>query len=328
MDVSCGSCGEIFQVDDELAGPSATCPFCGASNDLSTDDLTEIEFKPKISAQELLQEPSQGIPAKWWWLAAFVAVSCSAILAYSMLHSDDWERRHLQELTDADKRADAYYAAGDFRNAGQQYQIILATLNNRTVQSVFLRDLFEHAEQGVQEAQYRLKTATTLPSTAPSPSPTTEPDISDYPQAAVLRFQRRAEALGQFVRSHPILFQDANGNWRRRRFIVWDVDAQIDPESDSSKITLHYTCNSMKTAGHDGREDAQDDPDFLYQEHDQPIHCTTVYEFQSGKWVAGDRQNDLVSSPNDTITSGKRAPAFLSDLSDLYQLEDQAFSSR
>jgi hypothetical protein len=302
LDVRCSSCDQIFQVEDDAAGSGEACPSCGAINDVP-GPVADVELPSLTSAPP--RPAAWGIPSPLWWLLVFAAVACFIATIWSTLHGDEWERRHLQALADADQRAAAFLVAGDFDQAGRQYQFILDTLGTRPLQSVYLRQLLITARQGLHVTQTNRWAAATAPSSQPSIPP------ADASQDAIQHFQRAAEAFGDFVRARPEVFQDERGNWRRRQLLVWSVQVQLQPQSPPTQIVLQYQFNARRTAAHGTPDDALADSEFLYDDRPLPTRCQTTFELRSGRWVAVQRQTDPETSDDTTMR----------------KLEDQAFGA-
>jgi hypothetical protein len=326
LNVVCGRCGQTFEASDEDAETGGVCPFCGAD---AGDDAPEpiVEFSPAPDA-ERHAKPPPGIPSPLWWLAAILIVAAFLAAIVFMLRGDSWEQQHLQQLADSEKKAAAFMLSGDYRQAENEFQSIVEQLNGREIQSIYLRELLDRARQGAGEARHQLALAATRPApiaaaaaTAPS-----APETGGIPQSAIIDFQRRAESFPQFTRAHPFLFQDSHGSWRRRQFLVWDVDAELQTPGDESQIFLKYSCNSRTTAAHDLKEDAQKDGDFLFDEHLQAIQCQSRYEYRAGGWSAIQPDSNLQAQDNTAIRDGTVQPESILDLTDLRQLEAEHFA--
>jgi hypothetical protein len=345
LDVICAGCGESFAVEDESAGGSEVCPNCGVFNDIPAPLDSAIEFEPHPHAPPPPPSPASGAA---WWLVVFAIIGGFGAGLYWMLHSGDWERDHLQQLTDASRRGDAFLIAGQANQAAEQYQIVLETLDDRTIQSVYLRDLQQHAALQQQQAIAMLKAAATRPATtAPSApavasaqsnsaqnnsaqngSAATEADSAETElHKSVTHFQRQTESFADYVHAHPVIFQDSLGNWRRRIYLLWNVEAEFQEDAATPQILLRYAYNSRKTAPHDNAGDAEKDSNYQYDDNIQPTHVQTLFELQSGRWIAIQRSNDLLSSDNASINNGQLKPVQSGQTDDLSQLEDGYFSA-
>jgi hypothetical protein len=340
LDVVCVSCGENFEVEEDSAGAAEACPYCGAVNDIPAG--AEMAMDPAIEFQPKYPEPPPP-PSKFsgalWWLVVFAIVGGFGASLYWMLHSGDWERDHLQSLTDASRHGDALLAAGQPNQAAAQYQFVLDTLDDRDIQSEYLRDLQLHAKLEQQQAFALAKAAATRPATtAPAiasagdagpANPATAPDAQALAlHNSVIQFQRQAEAFADYVRARPVVFQDPLGNWRRRIYLLWNVEAEFQDSAATPQIMLRYTYNSRKTAPHGDPSDANDDSNFQYDDRVEPTHAQTLFEFHAGQWIAIQRQNDLLDSDNPTITGGQLKPQQPGDADSdqLNKLEDGYFS--
>jgi hypothetical protein len=345
LDVTCASCGESFTVDDESAGRSEVCPYCGAFNDIPAPAEPAIEFEPHPH----VPPPPSPVAGTAWWLVVFLIVGGFGAGLYWMLHSGDWERDHLQQLTDASRRGDAFLAAGQPKQAVNQYQLVLDTLDDRDIQSVYLRDLQLHAKLERQQAVALVAAAATRPGmTAPATTAPAAPAIASAGDAAlpatapdggnpdggnldlhkaVTHFQREAESFADYVHARPVIFQDSLGNWRRRIYLLWNVEAEFQEDAATPQIMLRYVYNSRKTAPHADPSDAGEDSNFQYDDNAKPTNSQTLFEWHSGQWIAIQRQNDLLSSDNAAITSGQLKPLESADTDDLRKLEDGFFSA-
>jgi hypothetical protein len=327
LHVVCGRCGQSFEAADDAAETPEVCPYCGAEIDDQSIEPSDaiIEFQPPRPFDPVRdnQRAEKGIPSPLWWLIAAAAVGAFLFVIVNMLSADSWEQQHVQQLADTDRKALLFMYSGNFRGAANDFDSIVADLSDRDIQSIYLRQLLDQARQGGADARHRMALAAANP---PATAPATQPaPISTHD--AIVDFQRAAESFPQFVRSHPILFQDAHGNWRRRQFVVWDADAELQPQSDPPRMNLKYSCNSRTTIAHDVPEEAKTDNDFSFDEHVQPIHCTSEYDFQNNRWVAGERDNDLQAQDNSAISDGTIKPETILDLSDLIHMETRHFTA-
>jgi hypothetical protein len=330
LHVVCGRCGQTFEAADNAAALDEVCPYCGEPIEGESDEAPEpmIEFTPPRPFDPILdnQRPARGIPSLLWWLIAAAAVGGLSYAVVSMLNTDNWEEQHVQQLANVDRQAILLMYNGNFHGAADKFDSIVADLNGRDLQSVYLKALLDQARQGASDARHRqalaaaaaAHPAATAPATAPAPL---------SPNDAIVDFQRHAESFPQYVRSHPILFQDSHGNWRRRQFVVWDVDAELLPQSDPPKMSLKYTCNSRITAAHNEQQEASADNDFSFDEHVQPIHCTSEYDYSEGRFLQGPRDSDLQAQDNSIITDGTVKPDTILDLTDLLHMETRHFAT-
>jgi hypothetical protein len=288
LHVVCGRCGQTFEAADDAAEEGEACPYCGAAVEEESGEPM-IEFQPAKPFELFLddQKSAKGIPAPLWWLIAIAGIAAFVMGVIIMLRGDDWERQHLQELTDEDRRATIYMYAANFPAAAKQYDSIVAALSGRDIQSIYLKQLLDQARQGSAEARRREAIAASQkPASGAPASRPVQVSVHD----AIVNFQRDAESFPQFIRSHAFLFEDSQGNWRRRQYVVWNVEANLEPQSDPPEMNLKYTCNSRMTAGHSVSQDASGDADFRFDERPDAISCQVHYEFLSGRWIPGERE--------------------------------------
>jgi len=323
--VPCATCGEVFEIGEEFAGLTEFCPFCGAHNDIpnleeepepeTVESIPELET-PMVSISAITPVPQRerGIPSALWWTLLVGAIA-GFIVGCVYLFSDNWESRHVQALSEAANRGDAKMVDEDYAGAAVEYGSVIQTVGQRQIESGFIRQLVERSQRGELEAQIHLRAAaTTLPTTAPATQPTI-----DFHQA-IVAFQRDSEAFPRFVRARPLPFQDSNGNWRRRQFVVWEVTYEQQPQSDPPRILLKYSCASGFTEPHDQLKQANDDDDFVNDESPQVVHCQTLFEWSTDHWIV--IRHDI-ESPSDTTPGLQARPS----LDDLYDLERRAFSA-
>ena len=321
ISITCAECGESFEIGDEFAGITEFCPACGALNDVPEADQEPgadepIEPAPAASGPA----PGRGIPAALWWTILLAAVGLFAV-ACVLLFSDNWESRNVQRLADAANRGDVLMADEDYAGAAGQYRFVLDTVGHRAIESVFIRQLVDRARRGEAEAEAHLRAlpttvASTEPAPAIQPAPATQPHLQIH--LAIKSFQRDCEGFPAFIRGHPLLFQDAKGNWRRRQFVVWDVSYDPPTRSDSPRILLRYTCGSHITGPHHDRQEAAGDDDFLYDESPKNVRCQTQFEWLSNRWLIARHDAD---AEKDEIAAVDLRPS----LDDFYVLERQAF---
>jgi hypothetical protein len=312
IQVECGSCGQIFEVGDELAGLSEFCPACGALNDIPPLDQedspppVEAEISPAATDALASSAPAplaRGIPSVLWWTLVVGGVA-AFVIACVFLFSDNWESQHVRDLSDAANRGDALLAQDDFAAAQKQYDHVLQTVGTRAIQSTYIRQLLRHARAGQIAAQSGLRAA---PATAPATAPTSRPAFDT--QVAIKNFQRDSEGFAQFIRTRPMLYQDAGGQWRRRQLVVWDAAYEQQAGADPPQMLLRYSCVARLTEPHPDRPSAADDPDFVKDEPPGVVHCQTLFELRDSQWHVANRQ----------IEGGHSAP------SGLISLEGQAF---
>jgi predicted nucleic acid-binding Zn-ribbon protein len=321
ISITCAECGEVFEIGEEFAGITEFCPACGALNDVPDADQEpgpDEAMEPAPAAA--VPAPGRGIPTVLWWTILLAAVGLFAV-ACLFLFSDNWESRNVQTLADATIRGDVLMADEDYAAAAGQYRFVLDTVDHRTIESVFIRQLVDRARRGEADAEARLHASpTTMASTAPAPAtrpaPATQGDVQIH--LAIKSFQRDCEAFPSFIRGHPLLFQDAKGNWRRRQFVVWDVNYDPPTQSDSPRILLRYICASHITEPHHDRQEAAGDDNFVNDESPRSVRCQTQFEWLSNRWLIARRDAD---AEKDEIAAVELRPS----LDDFYVLERQAF---
>jgi hypothetical protein len=324
ISITCAECGEIFEIGEEFAGITEFCPACGALNDVPDADQEPgadqaMESAPAATAAA----GGRGIPAALWWTILLTAIGLFAV-ACLLLFSDNWESRNVQRLADAANRGDVLMADEDYAAAAGQYRLVLDTVGHRAIESVFIHQLIDRARRGEAEAENRLRASpTTLASTEPAPATQPSPELAATQgdlqiPLAIKSFQRDCEAFPSFIRGHPLLFQDAKGNWRRRQFIVWEVNYDPPTQSDSPRILLRYICASHVTEPHHDRQEAAGDDNFLNDESPKSVRCQTEFEWLSKRWLIARHDAD---AEKDEIAAVDLRPT----LDDFYVLERQAF---
>jgi hypothetical protein len=264
-------------------------------------------------------ETTRGIPTVLWWLLALSAVGgFSAACVY--LFSDTWESRHLQELTNDVNRADALFNAEDLPGAASEYRTVLDIVGTRDIQSTYIRNLIDRSREGIAEAQRRqhLARATRIPTTAPSLAATTQPVPSEGDMGVF--FQEAGDRFPHVAWETPSLFRDENQNYRRRQFIVWNVNCRADPKSDPPVGTLDYMCESRISMPHSNPDGAEQDADLINREWRSPIHRVATFQLVSGKWRETNSTSQLVSGQGTGIPHDTESLKALSDL------ETQVFS--
>jgi hypothetical protein len=327
ISVTCAQCGEPFEIGDEFAGVTEFCPFCGALNDIpnpETDEPDEppLPDQPVVPVLETAARPlpGRGIPSVLWWFVLITALAGFLIVCLD-LFSPTWESRNLQVLTDAANRGDVLMVDNDYAGAAAQYTFVIDRLGQRNIESIYLKSLLERARRGELDAQRRLRAGPTTAVSPQSPNPTTAPSPApSQPQhyLAIESFQRNFEAFAAFVRTHTTLFQDSHGNWRRRRYAVWNTAYDPPQDSDSPRILIRYDCGSRITEPHSSRADAQSDDAFINDESPRQVHCQTQFEYLQGRWLIARR--DAQVDPNQPPAIDVR-----SSLDDLYDIERRAF---
>jgi hypothetical protein len=329
--VICAECGENFEIGDEFAGLTEYCPSCGAMNDIPDPEAPALEVAAgetpfeQISPAELIASPSfdssakHGIPAALWWTILIAGIGLFAVSCI-FLFSSNWEDRHIQTLSDAANRGDVLMSDEDYAGAAKQYRIVLDTVGRRSIDSAFILRLIDHSRHGEAEAVNRLHSpAAAAPQTQPAAAAAaTQPGVEFH--LAISSFQRHYEAFSTFIRDRPVLFLDHKGNWRRRRFFVWQLAYDPPAESDSPEILLKYDCASRITGPHSDRADAARDDNFAEDESPGIVHCQTRFEFLSGRWV-------IVHQDADPATDATAAVNVRASLDDFYVLERLAFNS-
>jgi hypothetical protein len=321
ISVTCGQCGESFETGDEFAGVTEFCPNCGALNDIPDPENQQPDADPAFptSPPELDAPWAErgGISAALWWTIFIGALGIFAV-ACVYLFSDTWENRNIQALSDATNRGDVLMADDDYAGAAEQYSSVLDRVGSRTIESVYIRALIDRARRGQIEAERLLRShpATTAPSAA-AQSPTTLPaDLQRH--IAIRAFQRDFEAFPAFVRTHPLIFQDSSGAWRRRLYVVWNATYDLPEENAPIQILIHYDCASRITQPHQDRAGAVADDNFLNDESPRLVHCQTQFEWLEGRWLIAQRQSQI--DPNQPSAVDVRQ-----SLGDLYALERRAF---
>jgi len=159
-------------------------------------------------------------------------------------------------------------SGGDFDGAEREYRQVLDTVGNRSLESLYLRDVLARARRGVQEAQSRKKAGIAAATQAVAATePAGGPDLN----RAIKSFQRASEAFADFVRARPVLFRDIHGSWRRRQFVVWEVNYEVQSDADPARIVLQYMCTARLTEPHADRADALGDQQFRMMNLPRPL---------------------------------------------------------
>ena len=327
ISVTCAQCGEPFEIGEEFAGVTEFCPACGALNDIPNPEMDEPDEPPapdqpvapvlETAARPL---PGRGIPSALWWFILITALACF-VIACLYLFSPTWESRNLQVLSDATNRGDVLMADGDYGSAAAQYAFVIDRVGRRNIDSLYIKSLLDRAHRGEIDAQRRLHAAPTTAASAQAANPGAAPSNPQHYQQtyfAIESFQRNFEAFPAFVRTHPTIFQDSHGNWRRRRYVVWNAAYDPPQDSDNPRILIRYDCGSRITEPHASSADAQNDDAFINDESPRQVHCQTQFEFLQGRWLIARR--DAQVDPNQPAAADVR-----SSLDDLYDIERRAF---
>jgi hypothetical protein len=329
IEVRCSNCDHVFEAESSAAGLSEFCPACGALTDVPAPDPDEEEFlEPWEAAAPAAPLPPSAVapvqrasPRILGWVLELAALAILIWIGW-LLFSGNWESRHLQFLSDTINRADSLLSAGDLPGAQREYGRVLQTVGTRSLESLYLRDVLARARRGLQTVQMRQ--ATVVAAT----SPTTQPSIAPNLNQAIKSFQRASEGFADFVRRRPMVFQDIHGSWRRRQFVVWDVNYQIQSDADPPRIELRYTCNPRLTAPHTNRQDALADEQFLYDERTAPLARRTSFVFHDGQWVITPAPSSPTEDGSSIIRDGNLRPDDPSIAAGLGVLELQAFVLR
>ena len=326
IEVRCSNCDQVFEAESSAAGRSEFCPACGVMNDVPAPDPDEDALVEPWEAAPPPLPPSPAAPPRragsqlLWWILELAAVAIVIWIGW-LLFSGNWESRHLQFLSNTINHADALLAGGDLNGAEQEYARVLETVGNRTLESLYLRDVVARAHRGVQAVQqHRISTAA-----ATIPSSTTQPAMAPNLNQAIKTFQRASEGFADFVRHRPMVLQDNHGSWRRRQFVVWDVSYQIHSDADPPRIDLQYTCNPRLTAPHANRQDALADDQFPFDERTEPIPRRATFEFRDGQWAITREPSPPAEDGSSVIRDGNLRPDDPSIVADLGVLELQAF---
>jgi hypothetical protein len=118
---------------------------------LETQSTEPLELEPAVA-------PSRGIPAVIWWGLLIMGITAFVgVCVYLM--SDTWENQHVMSLTDTVKHADALMTEEDFSAAATQYRSVIDTVGQRKVESLFIRQLVDHAKKGESDATSRMHSA-------------------------------------------------------------------------------------------------------------------------------------------------------------------------
>jgi hypothetical protein len=304
IQVHCAACDAEFEVGDESAGLTEFCPACGSLNDIpqieEIDSSTDADatIAPPVEAAALTEMPanSRGVPAPLWWTLIIAGIG-AFVVACVFMFSDNWESRHVQELSDAANRGDVLMADADYAGAAREYQSVLDIVGSRTIESTFIQSLIDRSRRGEADAQARLRAAPTSAPSTTEPAQAlaaTEPDEHDL--VAMRIFQRQSEALSEYVHVHPVVFQEPGGPWRRRQFTVWDVTYEQHTDAKPPEIVLQYSCASSTTAAHEDRFDATADTNFNNDEGPSIIHCNAWCEEISGRWRVIRQESDASST--------------------------------
>jgi hypothetical protein len=324
IEVRCPNCDQVFEAETSAAGRSEFCPACGTLNDVPApdpDDQTLVEQWDVPPSPTPAPQPRRVGSQILWWVLELAALGIVIWFGW-LLFTGNWESRHLQFLSDTINHADALLAGGDANGAQQEYARVVDTVGNRSLESLYLRDVVARAHRGLKAAQLRKMS----PLAATTPSPTTEPANDANLNQAIRNFQRASEGYADFVRGRPMVFQDNHGSWRRRQFVVWDVNYHIQSEADPPRIDLQYTCNPRLTAPHADRQQALADEQFPFDERNSPIVRKTAFVFRGGQWVIA--REPAAAPPDDgssIIRDGNLRPDDPSILAGLGVLELQAF---
>jgi hypothetical protein len=329
--IICAECGETFEIGEEFAGLTEYCPACGALNDIPDPEGEPAEELPAeipvadVPAAVILPggvpgpifteaPPRHGISSQLWWTIFITGIGLF-VLACVFLFSSNWEDRNIQALSDATNRGDVLMADADYAGAARQYQFVLDKVDHRSIDSAFILQLVDHARRGEAEADHREHSPpTTVPQTEPSPA--TQPEMGFH--LALRAFQAEYEAFPIFIRSHPVVFMDSKGNWRRRQYFVWQTTYDVPTDSESPVIQLRYDCASYITEPHHGRAEAANDDNFADDESPKIVHCQTRFELEGGRWI-------IVNHESEPETDTAPSVNIRASLGDYYPLEARAF---
>lgn len=325
--VTCAECGEEFEIGDDFAGITEFCPACGALNDIP-DSQTEEEPEQEVVLTPVADAPPRrGIPAALWWTILVVAVVLF-LATCVFLFSDNWESRNVQMLSDATNRGDDFLAGADYANAAAEYQFVLDTVGHRKIESTYIEQLIERSRRGIGDAKIRLHAApTTIATTRGAPTnngaltvagPTTTPDREIL--TAVRMFQRDSEGFGRFIWQQPVVFRDDNGDWRRRRYVVWDQSYDEPGHSTPLRISLSFKVGSRITDPHFSRTDATRDDNFVHDESPLIVECQTSFVWSMGRWVMTGHDANAQKDPR-TLDDVRLS------LDDFVELERAAFGA-
>jgi hypothetical protein len=168
IEIRCANCQGTFQANDEADGSVDRCPACGAINDVpSTEpDLVadgDVPFVPANPRSHARKQPG-GIPSVFFWLVG-LALIAGFVFALVVLFSSDWEAEHLPAIANLVTSADAAVSHRDYETAIRQYQDAINIAGTRTIQSLYLQKLLQHARQSQADAQMaaRLESTSTRP---------------------------------------------------------------------------------------------------------------------------------------------------------------------
>jgi hypothetical protein len=330
--VTCAECGKDFEIGDDFAGITEFCPACGALNDIPDSQQDEEEPPQEVEVSPVEDPPARwGIPSGLWWTILIAAVVCF-LAACVFLFSDNWESRNVQLLSDATNRGDDFLAGEDYANAVAEYQFVLATVDHRKIESSYIEQLIDRSRQGLVDAKARLRAPpTTVATTQGAPvnpgsvnagpavvGPTTEPDKEIL--VAVKTFQHDSEGLGRFVRQRPVIFEDDKGNWRRRRYVVWDQSYDEPALKEPLQVSLSFKIGSQITEPHFSRSDAAVDDNFVHDESPRIVQCQAFLEWSMGRWII--TRNDVNAEKEAHMLDDVRP-----SLDDFFELERAAFGA-
>jgi hypothetical protein len=354
--VRCGNCQTIFEAEDSRGGDIQVCPNCGIENQIPADpdeapsdsiqtpDEIELALPPvpmppgEISAAPV---PARGLPGFIWWTIALMAIGIFIGSLY-LLFSDNWEQKHVEFLALTAQRADALMEEGDYDSAAREYHLVLETVGDRNIQSIYLKGLIERARVAEQTARTRFRIAATAPALVALDSSTTQPAAdsqtpgnptpassstgSDLNFDAVRTFQRASEAFTGYLSSHPLLIQDDQHRWRQREFLAWDISYQLAQQSEPAEISLKFTVNSRTTDPHDSQPLAAGDMNFLHDDFVAAVPVQSRFVLHQGRWLLADQQ--INQDPSSASVKGGAVRAFdAAILDDLVKLEAQAFNA-
>jgi hypothetical protein len=327
--VTCAECGEEFEIGEDFAGITEFCPACGALNDIPPIEPEEDEAPPPTSlplAVDDAERPRGGISSGLWW-AILVTSLTVFIVGCFYLFSDNWESRNVQALSDATNRGDDFLAGDDYANALVEYRFVVDTVGHRKLDSSYIEQLVDRSKYGIAIAESRQKTvATTAPAlagamatTQASPS-TTQPNAEAQLVAAMKMFERNREGFGRFVRDHPVVFRDHDGNWRHRRYVVWDEQYDQPALAEPLQVKLEFSLGSQISDPHFSRQDAERDENYVHDESPSIVQCQTYFQWAGGQWVI--LRHETSSRPQEHVQDDVRP-----SLDDFYVLERQAFGA-
>jgi hypothetical protein len=330
--VTCAECGEEFEIGDDFAGITEFCPVCGALNDIPDSQQDEDEPPPEVIVSPVEDAPTRwGIPAALWWTILVGAVVCF-LAACVFLFSDNWESRNVQMLSDATNRGDDFLAGADYANAVAEYQFVLETVGHRKIESSYIDQLIDRSRRGVVDAKARLRAPpTTVATTQGAPAnaepvnagpavagPTTAPDTEIL--VAMKTFQHDNEGFERFIRRNPVVFEDRKGDWRRRRYVVWDQTYDEPALKAPLHLSLSFSVGSQITEPHFSKSDAAVDDNFVHDESPRIVHCQTSFEWSMGRWMI--THHDVNAEKESYVLDDVRP-----SLDDFFELELAAFGA-